>query len=158
MKTERTQIHFLSDVFVAVASLDLKVPNISKSLVPRDFSARPRDERRKEPLEQDCFLTLNIGKNNSLVPIVAEQYGNLKYGVKHYAVAVVKKSNTGFNLKSLKGKNSCHSGARTVEGWNVPIGYMLREKIIAPVRCDTEFHDFYSAANFFEWSCVPGEL
>ena len=92
------------------------------------------------------------------MPIVAEQYGNSKYGVKHYAVAVVKKSNTGFNLKSLKGKNSCHSGARTVEGWNVPIGYMLREKIIAPVRCDTDFHDFYSAANFFEWSCVPGEL
>ena len=28
IKTERTQIHFLSDVFVAVASLDLKVPNI----------------------------------------------------------------------------------------------------------------------------------
>ena len=26
MKTEKTQIHFLSDVFVAVASLDLKVP------------------------------------------------------------------------------------------------------------------------------------
>ena len=28
IKTERTQIHFLSDVFVAVASLDLKIPNI----------------------------------------------------------------------------------------------------------------------------------
>ena len=27
MKTERTQIHFLSDVLVAVVSLDLKVPN-----------------------------------------------------------------------------------------------------------------------------------
>ena len=27
MKTERTQIHFLIDVLVAVASLDLKVPN-----------------------------------------------------------------------------------------------------------------------------------
>ena len=26
IKTERTQIHFLSDVLVAVASLDLKVP------------------------------------------------------------------------------------------------------------------------------------
>ena len=29
IKTERTQIHFLSDVLVAVASLDLKVPNIT---------------------------------------------------------------------------------------------------------------------------------
>ena len=28
IKTERRQIHFLSDVFVAVASLNLKVPNI----------------------------------------------------------------------------------------------------------------------------------
>ena len=27
MKTERTQIHFLSDVLVAVASLDLEIPN-----------------------------------------------------------------------------------------------------------------------------------
>ena len=29
IKTERTQIHFLSDVLVAVASLDLKVPFVS---------------------------------------------------------------------------------------------------------------------------------
>ena len=28
IKTERTQIHFLSDVLVAVASLDLKVPYV----------------------------------------------------------------------------------------------------------------------------------
>ena len=27
IKTERTQIHFLSNVFIAVASLNLKVPN-----------------------------------------------------------------------------------------------------------------------------------
>ena len=31
IKTERTQIHFLSDVLVAVASLDLKVPNMNAS-------------------------------------------------------------------------------------------------------------------------------
>ena len=30
MKTERTQIHFSGDVLVAVASLDLKVPNGSE--------------------------------------------------------------------------------------------------------------------------------
>ena len=28
IKTERTQIHFLSDVLIAVASLNLKVPNV----------------------------------------------------------------------------------------------------------------------------------
>ena len=31
MKTERAQIHFLSDVLVAVASLDLKVPSVTQS-------------------------------------------------------------------------------------------------------------------------------
>ena len=30
MKTERTQIHFLSDVLVVDASLDLKVSNVQK--------------------------------------------------------------------------------------------------------------------------------
>ena len=44
IKTERTQIHFLSDVLVAVASLDLKVPTgyfISLSLVtPRSLYER----------------------------------------------------------------------------------------------------------------------
>ena len=29
MKTERTQIHFLSDILVAVVSLDVKVPNVT---------------------------------------------------------------------------------------------------------------------------------
>ena len=36
MKTERTQIHFLSDVLVAVASLDLKVPNAKGSETVRE--------------------------------------------------------------------------------------------------------------------------
>ena len=36
IKTERTQIQFLSDVFVAVASLGLKVPNIDPHGLPVD--------------------------------------------------------------------------------------------------------------------------
>ena len=70
----------------------------------------------------------------------------------------MKKSNTGFNLEGLKGKKSCHTGARRTAGWNVPIGYLLRKKIIPPVKCDTEFHDFYSASKFFLESCAPGDL
>ena len=60
IKTERTQIHFLSDVLVAVASLDLKVPNIfplrrrsqglrSPSLVPK------RNARSSKYTEINCF-------------------------------------------------------------------------------------------------------
>ena len=41
IKTERTQIHFLSDVLIAVASLDVKVPiNLSRQerLIPAKVS------------------------------------------------------------------------------------------------------------------------
>ena len=41
IKTERTQIHFLSNVVVDVASLDLKVPYISKCCPPLTFLAFP---------------------------------------------------------------------------------------------------------------------
>ena len=112
--------------------------------------------RRELTVHYISLFPFDPGKNDDLVPIVSEQYG--KYGVKYYGVAIVKKSNTGFNLEGLKGKKSCHTGARRTAGWNVPIGYLLRKKIIPPVKCDTEFHDFYSASKFFLESCVPGDL
>ena len=34
MKTERRQIHFLSDILVAVPSLDLKVPTVTEMAPP----------------------------------------------------------------------------------------------------------------------------
>lgn len=97
----------------------------------------------------------NAGKDFDLIPIVSEQYG--KYGVKYYAVAVVMKNNTGFNLKTLEGKKSCHTGARRTAGWNVPIGYLLRAKIMEAVACGDPNNDFKSASKFFSKSCVPGK-
>ena len=112
--------------------------------------------RRELTVHYISLFPFDPGKNDDLVPIVSEKYG--KYGVKYYGVAIVKKINTGFTLEGLKGKKSCHTGARRTAGWNVPIGYLLRKKIIPPVKCDTEFHDFYSASKFFLESCVPGDL
>ena len=51
MKTERKQIHFLSDVLVAVALLDLKVPNADKHgyFGPFDKNrARPKTRQKGE--------------------------------------------------------------------------------------------------------------
>ena len=89
------------------------------------------------------------------MPIVSEQYG--KYGVKYYGVAVVKKNNTGFNLKTLKGRTSCHTGARRTSGWNIPVGYLLREGIMAKVPCNGGNYDLKAASKFFSESCVPGK-
>ncbi|XP_068721820.1 melanotransferrin-like [Montipora capricornis] len=100
----------------------------------------------------DAGRVLDAGKTKDLIPIVFEQYG--KYKVKYYGVAVVKKTNQGLNVKSLKGKKSCHTGARRNAGWNIPIGYMLRMKLIPAVQCDNKLNDFLSAADFFSESCV----
>ena len=51
----------------------------------------------------------DAGERYNFKVIVSEQYG--EYDVKYYSVAIVKKSNTGFDLKSLKGKKSCHTQA-----------------------------------------------
>ena len=90
------------------------------------------------------------------MPIVSEQYG--KYSVMYYGVAVVKKNNTGFNLKTLKGRTSCHTGARRNADWNTPVGYLLREGIMEKVSCDGgDNYDLKAASNFFSKSCVPGK-
>ena len=42
IKNERTQIHFLSDFLIAVASLDLKVPNPSRQLLHHIIKGNPK--------------------------------------------------------------------------------------------------------------------
>ena len=104
------------------------------------------------------FFTLSsndTGKKYNFKVIVSEQYG--QYGVKYFAVAVVKKNNTGFDLKTLKGKKSCHTGAGRTAGWKVPMGYLLRSQIMPAVECGDEFNAYLSASKFFEKSCVPGK-
>ncbi|XP_067032998.1 melanotransferrin-like [Acropora muricata] len=94
------------------------------------------------------------GKDHSLVPIVGEDYYNLPglEGASYKAVAVVKKSSTDITFKKLKGKTSCHTGAGKTAGWNVPIGTLLRLKLM---EHDESCNAYASASKFFSESCVP---
>ncbi|XP_067032993.1 serotransferrin-like isoform X2 [Acropora muricata] len=94
------------------------------------------------------------GMNHSLVPIVGEDYYNLPglEGASYKAVAVVKKSNVDITFKKLKGKTSCHTGAGKTAGWNVPIGTLLRMKLMDQ---DKSCNAYVSAGKFFSESCVP---
>ena len=58
MKTERTQIHFLSDVLVAVASLDLKVPNEQQTTSKGETWSRATNSRL--PFAVNAMLNLSI--------------------------------------------------------------------------------------------------
>ena len=97
------------------------------------------------------------GMKHSLVPIVGEDYYNLPglEGASYKAVAVVKKSNIGITFKKLKGKTSCHTGAGKTAGWNVPIGSLLRMKLMDQ---DESCNAYVSAGKFFYESCVPSKF
>ena len=70
-----------------------------------------------------------LGKYHNLVPVVAEDYGG-EFGTSYYAVAVVRKNSTGFDIKSLNGNMSCHTGANKTAGWNIPVGFLLANKLM----------------------------
>ena len=91
-------------------------------------------------------------------PIVKEVYKNNEPGC--YAVAVVKKSNSGVNINTLQGKKTCHPGARSTVGWILPVGYLLARKLIIRLNCSQygNVTGFVSAAKAFSQSCIPGEL
>ena len=88
-----------------------------------------------------------------MVPVVAEDYGG-EVGTSYYAVAVVRKNNSGFDINSLKGKKSCHTGAGKNAGWNVPIGFLLKTK---KIKLDSSCSPYKAAGGFFNKSCVPGK-
>ena len=95
--------------------------------------------------------------DHSLVPIVGEDYYNRSglEGASYKAVAVVKKSNSDITFKKLKGKTSCHTGAGKTAGWNVPIGTLLRMKLMEQ---DESCNAYVSAGKFFSKSCVPSKF
>lgn len=97
--------------------------------------------------------TYSAGEKYDFRVIVSEQYG--EYDVKYYAVAIVKKANTGFDLKTLKGKKSCHTQADKNAGWKISVGFLLRSGIMDPVDCANPYKSYLSASKFFSESCVP---
>ena len=112
---------------------------------------------RATTLSLFLFKTFFFFTGHSLVPIVGEDYYNLTglEGASYKAVAVVKKNNSDITFLKLKGKTSCHTGAGKTAGWNVPIGTLLRMKIMEQ---DKSCNAYVSAGKFFSESCVPSKF
>ncbi|KAM9844514.1 transferrin-a [Aulostomus maculatus] len=91
--------------------------------------------------------------NYNLHPIIAEDYGPTSESC-YYAVAVVKKG-SGFGLRDLKGKKSCHTGFGKSAGWNIPIGTLVSMNIIDFNSTEDKPVE-QAVSEFFLSSCVPG--
>ncbi|KAM4551839.1 transferrin-a [Odontesthes bonariensis] len=118
----------------------------------------------------DCIIAIKAGEadaitvdggdiytaglnNYDLQPVIAEDYGPSSETC-YYAVAVVKKG-SGFGIRELGGKKSCHTGLGKSAGWNIPIGTLVSMDIIqwAGVE-DKPVED--AVSSFFQASCAPG--
>ncbi|CAM4594251.1 unnamed protein product [Leuciscus chuanchicus] len=120
-----------------------------------------------QPSTTDCIKSIEKGEADAVTadgkhvyigglkpyelrPIIAEKSKTEPC----YAVAVVKRG-TQFTIKDLKGKTSCHSGYQRSGGWDLPIGRLVRDRIIdwdGPDDMPIE----KAVSQFFLRSCVPG--
>ncbi|KAM9601760.1 serotransferrin [Trichechus inunguis] len=106
-------------------------------------------EKRADAVTLDAGWVYEAGlAPHNLKPVVAEFHDSKNPQTGYYAVAVVAKD-SGFQLKDLRGKRSCHTGLARSAGWNVPIGRLLCDLPEPRVPIEN------AVANFFSGSCVP---
>ena len=107
------------------------------------------------------------GKKYDLIPIMSEKedhstipdydstfsnYEDMNGRLKHYSIALVKKTNTNINrYQDMSQRKSCHSGVDDTATFKSPMCSLIHAGVVPKVG-----NVYESAGEFFKKSCVPG--
>ncbi|KAL8576233.1 hypothetical protein ACOMHN_006156 [Nucella lapillus] len=92
------------------------------------------------------------GRRFGLVPIAAEDYGDMS--MKFKVVAVARKTDKSTTLFNMKGKRACQPGIGRGDGWIVPLNIYIETEQFLPEDCTI----FENIGQLFVRSCIPGSL
>lgn len=92
------------------------------------------------------------GRRYGLVPIAAEDYGDMS--MKFKVVAVARKTDKSTTLFNMKDKRSCQPGIGRGDGWIVPLNIFIETEQFLPKDCSI----FENIGQLFVRSCIPGAL
>ncbi|XP_048835902.1 saxiphilin-like [Brienomyrus brachyistius] len=103
---------------------------------------------RADAVTLDAGEVYTAVKQFGLTAVAKEIYSD---GSCVMAVAVVR--NGDLDVRSLKGRRSCHSGARWTAGWSLPLGFLLSRNYLPWAE---EQPLSQAVSEFFNASCIPG--
>nr|XP_033812565.1 LOW QUALITY PROTEIN: saxiphilin-like [Geotrypetes seraphini] len=145
-----------------------KCSDLSKALLavlpPAILSSFARVSCVRTHSTQDCISKIQANKAD----IVSLDAGDVYTAVKLYNLAVVAKEISvegscvfavavarrgSLNIQRLRGRRSCHSGAKWTSGWNIPVGFLLSKNYI---HWDEEQSLIRALSEYFNASCIPG--
>lgn len=92
------------------------------------------------------------GREYDLVPIAAEDYGDMTHSYK--VVAAARKADLRMTLFNLKTYRSCQAGIGRGDGWIIPLNIYIETMQFIPQQCTI----FENIGQLFTRSCIPGAL
>ncbi|CAG5129094.1 unnamed protein product, partial [Candidula unifasciata] len=92
------------------------------------------------------------GRRYGLVPIAAEDYGDMTMEFK--VVAAARKTDKYTTLFNMRGKRACQPGINRGDGWIIPLNIYIETEQFLPSDCSI----FRNIGELFARSCIPGAL
>ncbi|XP_054459304.1 melanotransferrin [Anoplopoma fimbria] len=145
---EQRKCQTMSKAFAAV-SIQPSLSCVSGQTV--DGCVQKLEKKEVDALSMFSTDIYNLGKTVSF-KIAASETKADHTGASYFAVALVKKANSGININNLAGKKSCHTGKGRTAGWKMPLGYLIDQGYMSVMGCKIS----EGVANFFNASCIPG--